>query len=57
MKLFNKKQKVMKLTPRINKKNGQINLNIPKKKLPANIKKILEKNPKLKWKLRLEGFE
>ena len=43
----------------INKANGQINISIPKKKIPSALKEVLKKDPTLIkfFKMRLEGWE
>ena len=43
----------------INKANGQMNFSLPKKQLPASLKKIIAKDPKVcrMLKIKLEGYE
>jgi len=49
--------KLFKIKPIINKKNGQINFSLPRKKLSKKILKDLKLNPYKKFMIRLEGFE
>ena len=50
---------VFKIKPIINKSNNQININIPRKKLPAEFKLLMSKKPNTikALKLKFEGWE
>ena len=47
--------KILKLKPILNKKNGQININLPRKKIPIDFLNNLIRIKKIK--LKLEGWE
>lgn len=47
--------KIFSLKPRINKSNGQINISLPKKKLPSSLLKDIDKIKCLK--MELESWE
>lgn len=51
--------RVIKLKPVLNKKNGQMSLCFPKKKMPASLRKFLKKNPESikSLKFKFEGFD
>ncbi len=51
--------KLLKLKLNINKRNNQINLSVPRKSLPPEIKKLISKKTGSvgSFMLRLEGFE
>jgi len=51
--------KIWKLKIRINKRNKQINLSVPKRQLPKDVRKLIGKDPSLikVFKMKFEGFE
>jgi len=52
-------KKVFELKPRVNKRNGQINISIPRKSLPKNLVSNLKKDPSMIKSLRfkMEGVD
>ena len=49
--------KLFKAKPIINKKNGQINFSIPKKKLPKTIKDMVNSNNIPIFRFKFDGIE
>lgn len=49
--------KIFKIKPRKNKANGQFNFSIPKKDMPASMKKLLESKGMPAFKFRYEGVD
>ena len=51
--------RILKLKLAINKANKQINLSVPKRDLPPDVRKLIGKDPNLIkiFKLKFEGYE
>lgn len=49
--------KLFKLKPIINKKNGQVNFSLPKKKVGKEVIDIIKNNPHAKVKIKFEGMD
>jgi len=50
-------RKTISIKPVVNKKNKQINLSLPRKKISNKLKDLIEKNPNLLIKIEFEDFK